>query len=147
MALDPEIARQIGSLAAQADEHLAQNTPEGRAVSYHALISALELLPHKQVSEAAALFAKLGDVYFQGGAVKTALRAYTDAISSEGAIGDPALHLRLGKAKLELGKEALAADELCRAYMGGGAEIFEGQDPKYFDFLKTKILPPSDGKW
>jgi hypothetical protein len=32
-----------------------------------------------------------------------------------------------------------AADELTRAYMGGDEEIFDNEDPKYFQFLKTRI--------
>ncbi|ESS51127.1 hypothetical protein L665_00292 [Ralstonia solanacearum SD54] len=32
-----------------------------------------------------------------------------------------------------------AVDELTRAYMGGGLDIFIEDDPKYLDFLETKI--------
>lgn len=32
-----------------------------------------------------------------------------------------------------------AADELARAYMGGGIEIFMEDDPKYLEYLETKI--------
>lgn len=60
---------------------------------------------------------------------------------------NPFLHLRLGQAQLELKNEVRAAEELCRAYMGAGKEIFAKEDPKYFDFLKTKISPPSSGLW
>lgn len=56
-----------------------------------------------------------------------------------GAIGNPFVHLRLGQAQFELGDMTRAADELARAYMGAGDEIFEEQDPKYLAFLKTKI--------
>jgi hypothetical protein len=38
-----------------------------------------------------------------------------------------------------------AADELTRAYMGAGDEIFQDAE-KYFAFLKTRIKPPG-GKW
>ena len=34
---------------------------------------------------------------------------------------------------------AQAADELTRAYMGGGMDIFMEDDPKYLEFLETKI--------
>ena len=36
-----------------------------------------------------------------------------------------------------------AADELARAYMGGGAEIFDDEDPKYWDFIRTKLQLPA----
>ena len=38
-----------------------------------------------------------------------------------------------------------AADELARAYMGAGTEIFENDDPKYLEFLKTKLKSLDDG--
>ena len=37
-----------------------------------------------------------------------------------------------------------AADELARAYMGAGSDIFEGAD-KYLAFLKTRLQPPPGG--
>lgn len=55
-----------------------------------------------------------------------------------GAVGNPFLHLRLGQVLLDLGDEAGAADELMRAYMGGGAEIFSLEEPRYLAFLGTK---------
>jgi hypothetical protein len=56
-----------------------------------------------------------------------------------GAIGNPFLHLRLGQVQFELGDLTRAADELTRAYMGAGEDIFQEQAPKYFEFLKTRI--------
>jgi hypothetical protein len=60
------------------------------------------------------------------------------------AIGNPFLHLRLGQCQFELGNFDRAADELTRAHVGAGAEIFEGAD-KYFTFLKTRLNPPPVG--
>ena len=51
---------------------------------------------------------------------------------------NPFLHLRLGQVLLDIGEEAGAADELMRAYMGGGAEIFSSEESRYLDFLGTK---------
>jgi hypothetical protein len=61
------------------------------------------------------------------------------------AIGNPFLHLRLGQCQFELGNLDRAADELARAYMGAGLEIFDSEDAKYFEFLKMRMAPPSDG--
>jgi hypothetical protein len=64
-----------------------------------------------------------------------------------GDIGNPFLHLRLGQSQLELGNRERAADELARAYMGGGKEIFEQDEPEYFQFLKTVLKKPQvDGR-
>ena len=51
------------------------------------------------------------------------------------AIGNPFIHLRLGQTQFELGNKDRAADELMRAYMGAGAEIFVGEAPKYLQYL------------
>lgn len=54
------------------------------------------------------------------------------------AIGNPFLHLRLGQCQFELEALDRAADELMRAYMGGGAEVFQDQEPKYMRFSQSK---------
>lgn len=49
------------------------------------------------------------------------------------------VHLRKGQCHWELQEFHRAADSLTRAYMLEGESIFQNQDPKYFEFLKTKI--------
>ena len=46
--------------------------------------------------------------------------------------------MRLGQCHFELGELDRAADELMRAYMGAGSDIFKDQDPKYIEFLNTR---------
>ena len=91
------------------------------------------------------MLSAIGDALFQQGQFERARDAFTDAISCRGGLGNPFIHLRLGQIQLEIGTEAKAADELTRAFMGGGKEIFEREDPKYFAFLTTKLLPPPGG--
>ena len=55
-----------------------------------------------------------------------------------GGLGNPLVHLRLGQAFYEIGDRDRAADELMRAYMGAGAEIFETRECKYLDFLASR---------
>src|SRR5262249_9180277 len=62
----------------------------------------------------------------------------SNAMHCPGAIGNPFLHLRLGQCQFELGALDRAADELMRAYMGAGADIFKDQDPKYLKFLQSR---------
>jgi hypothetical protein len=61
------------------------------------------------------------------------------------ALGNPFLHLRLGQCRFELGDLDRAADELARAYMADGEDVFDGEDPKYLAFLKTRLQPPPGG--
>jgi hypothetical protein len=92
-----------------------------------------------QWDEATWLLAAIGDAHFQAGRFEQARQALSDCMHCSGAIGNPFLHLRLGQAQFELGDLTGAADELTRAYMGAGEEIFQEQASKYFDFLKTRI--------
>ncbi len=61
------------------------------------------------------------------------------------AIGNPFLHLRLGQCQYELGDFDRSVQELMQAYMGGGREILEEDDLKYFKFLTERAKPPLNG--
>lgn len=52
------------------------------------------------------------------------------------AVGNPFIHLISGIAQFELGEFEIAKENLALAYMGGGKEIFEGDEMKYYDYLK-----------
>jgi hypothetical protein len=56
-----------------------------------------------------------------------------------------AIHVQI--TNLSVGNVERAADELARAYMGGGKEMFSEDHPKYFAFLKTVLKPPAGGEW
>jgi hypothetical protein len=141
-----DIHEKIQRLCAEGDAIL-----EARDYSraYERYMAALSLVPEpKQGFEATTwILAALGDLYFFSREFAQVKNVLTDAMHCPGAIGNPFLHLRLGQAQFELGNLERSADELCRAYMGAGKEIFENDDPKYFEFLKTRISPPSDGQW
>lgn len=49
------------------------------------------------------------------------------------------VHFNKGLCHFELGEYDQAADSFTRAYMLEGETIFQKQDAKYFDFLKTRI--------
>jgi tetratricopeptide (TPR) repeat protein len=107
---------------------------------------ALALLPSPaSMWEAATwIWVAIGDAYFLSENFGEAYKAFSEATHCPGGVGNPFVHLRLGEIQFELGNEVLAADELARAYMGGGSKIFDGEPAKYFDFVKTKIkMPPS----
>ena len=54
-------------------------------------------------------------------------------------LDNPFVHLNKGICHFELNEPDHAADSFTRAYMLEGEDIFENKDPKYFEFLKTKI--------
>jgi hypothetical protein len=146
LEIPDDIHKNIQRLCAQGDASLeAQNFSR----AYESFMSALALVPEpKRDFEATTwIMAALGDMYFFSMDFAQLRNVLTDAMHCPGAIGNPFLHLRLGQAQFELGNLDSAADELCRAYMGAGKDIFANDDPKYFEFLKTRISPPAGGKW
>jgi tetratricopeptide (TPR) repeat protein len=108
---------------------------------------AWDLLPEPKTEWDAAtwILAALGDANFMASDFEAGKDNLSLAMHCPEAIGNPFLHLRLGQCQFELGNLNQAADELTRAYMGGGAGIFEGAE-KYFAFLKLR-MEPSPGGW
>jgi len=108
---------------------------------------AWELLPEPKIElEAAAwILSAIGDANFFEQNFQAGKDNLTRAMMCPGALGNPFIHLRLGQCQFELGNLDSAADELLRAFMGTGKQIFDDEEPKYFEFLKTRAKAPADG--
>lgn len=102
---------------------------------------ALDLLPPpvERWEAASWILTALGDCHFLLGEHVRAHELLTRAMRVPGALGTGFIHLRLGQVQLELGNTARAADELARAYMAEGRELFADEDPKYYAFLRTRM--------
>jgi tetratricopeptide (TPR) repeat protein len=98
------------------------------------------LLP--QIAENYWLNAKFNDG--KGGGFQEALAVFSEIMKIEGAVGDETYHLRIGQIRYELGQIEKAKDELLRAYLIGGKEIFMNIDNKYFELIKPIIETKSD---
>ncbi len=146
MELPESIHERVTELSARGDA-LAEEGQYRLAVQHY--VAALELLPEPQDQWDACmwLLVAIGDAHFLAGHFDIALRALSDAMHVEGAVGNPFIHLRLGQCQLELGDRVRAADELARAYMGAGKDIFEQDDPKHFEFVRSVLTPPAGGQW
>lgn len=94
--------------------------------------------PKSDWQAATWVLAAIGDANFLSGDFIAGRDNLSKAMRCPGAIGNPFLHLRLGQCQLELGEQERAADELLRAYMAAGSEIFKDQNPKYLRFLQGK---------
>jgi tetratricopeptide (TPR) repeat protein len=113
----------------------------GRLVEAKALyVEALRLLPGDPRDWAAStwIYVAIGDVHFRRQAFYRAYKCFHNAVLCPDGLGNPYVHLRLGQTAFELGRNDRAADELMRAFMGGGPGIFDEDDPKYLAFLKTR---------
>lgn len=103
-------------------------------------MQAWTLIPEPQSEWEATtwLAAAIGDIDFLEGRYADARQTLQFATICPGGLGNPFLHLRLGQSQYELGELDRATDELMRAYMGAGEEIFAAEDPKYRAFLATR---------
>lgn len=146
MQLSDETHKQIESLSSEGNALADKGKYRDATKKF---IEALELLPEpiEQWNECTWLLTAIGDMNYLQGSYEYSTKALSDAMHCPNAIGNPFIHLRLGQSQFELGNKERAADELARAYMGAGKDIFEDEDPKYFEFLKTVLKPPANGKW
>ncbi len=144
--LPDSVHSEILRLSAEGDAQAEKGSYEKAALRYS---EALELLPEPKTDWEACtwLLASIGDAHFNAKKYEQAKIALADAMHCPDAIGNPFIHLRLGQSQFELGNLSRANDELARAYMVAGKEIFEDEDPKYFTHLKTVLKPPANGKW
>ena len=142
--LSDSIHAEIQRLCGEGDE-LTQSDRYSKALERY--WAAWELLPEPKTEWDAAtwLLAAIGDANFLGGDFKAGRDNLNTAMHCPDAIGNPFLHLRLGQCQFELGDLDHAADELTRAYMAEGEQLFEREDPKYLAFLKTRLKPPPSG--
>lgn len=140
MELPEDIYARVTQLSEQGDALAAGGQLDEAESKYR---DALGLLPKplSQWEAATWLFTALGDLYFDREDYETACNFFASAVLSPDGLGNPFIHLRLGQCRFELGEEAAAQDELSRAYMGGGEELFQGDDPKYLEYVKTVLLP------
>jgi len=122
-----------------AGDDLAENGKYEDAVGRYN--EALRLVPDPKTDWSAStwILAAIGDACFLGGFRASAVDALRYAMHCPNAIGNPFLHLRLGQVLFDQGDRDQAADELARAYMGAGEEIFAAEDPRYRSFLATRM--------
>jgi hypothetical protein len=85
------------------------------------------------------ILAAIADACFLGGFKTSAREALAYAMTCPEAIGNPFLHLRYGQVLFDAKEHDAAVDELMRAYMGGGTDIFATEDQRYLDFLKSRV--------
>ncbi|AEI67422.1 hypothetical protein MYMAC_003828 [Corallococcus macrosporus DSM 14697] len=107
---------------------------------------ALALLPEPQDSHPSTLWVcvAIGDMLFLLERYPEAREFLRRAVALPDGLGNPFIHLRLGQCAFELGDKRRAGDELARAFMGAGDEIFDGEDAKYLQFVRSILLPAQD---
>lgn len=136
--LAPDLHAKIKLLCKEGDDLAGQKLFAEARAKY---IGALKLLPDQRSDWEAStwIYVAIGDTHFYAGNFEKVMKCFFNAVQCPGGLGNPYVHLRLGQAYFELENLEKAADELTRAYMGGGMEVFMEDDPKYLSFLETRI--------
>ncbi|RKH57051.1 tetratricopeptide repeat protein [Corallococcus aberystwythensis] len=142
-SISDETHQRITNLCAEGDTAAGEDDFE-QALKHFQAALALIPEPTRDHQQNTWVRAAIGDMYFQLERFEDCREHFVEAVYSPGGLGNPFIHLRLGQCALELGDEARAADELTRAYMGGGEEIFESEDAKYLEFIQPRLLPPQE---
>ena len=136
--LPSRIHQEILQLCEQGNKLFAhQKFVEAKAL----YVEALRLLPddHQEWEASTWIYAAIRDTHFYLNNYERAFRCFYNAVQCPDGLGNPFIHLRLGQLYFEQNDLDKAADELTRAYMGGGLDIFMEDDAKYLEFLETKI--------
>ncbi|SFW39020.1 hypothetical protein [Cellulophaga fucicola] len=145
--LNEDIYFTILQLSKAADNHLENGEKSAALLKYW---NAYDLIPEpKKDSETSTwLLTAIGNINFLNEDYKAGVANLTSAMRCPDAVGNAFMHLRLGQCQLEVGNLRRAENELARAYTIDGKSIFNKEDKKYFEFLKTKIdIQPKKKKW
>lgn len=137
LQMDDAIYDRLNRLCEAGNDLVAQSRHDAAVTQFN---DAWELVPEpKKDWEASTwILTAIGDCYFHLRDYKSARSVLEYAMRCPGGLGNPFIHLRLGQVLLDTGETDAAADELMRAYMGAGKEIFAEDDPKYLEFLATR---------
>ena len=142
--LSDVIEAEVARLVTEAEE-LADNEEDERALALFRSGWALIPEPKGEWQRALQLLGGIADCQFYLGEFEECRRTMQLALRSGGGPDNPFICLRLGQSHLELGDERGAGNWLTAAMMAGGVEMFEGEDPKYWAFLRERLDPPPGG--
>jgi len=139
LELDEQTHQMIKAHCARGDSLAEVRNFEDAIAAYN---EAWRLIPAPQNDWDAAtwVLAAIADSAYLGGDITTAREAIEYGMTCPGALGNPFMHLRFGQILLDSNEKDRAADELMRAYMGAGPEIFTHENSKYLSFLKSRAI-------
>lgn len=136
--LSDSLVAEVTELCDRGDDDVEHGRYDEAIARYKA---ALALMPAPVFAWKATswILTALADAHFFKKDFAATRDAINDAMRCIGAVGNPFLHLRLGQAELELGNRGRARDELHRAYLGGGEDLFAGEDPRYLELVQEQL--------
>jgi tetratricopeptide (TPR) repeat protein len=132
--LPDEIYESIKRFCSEGDS-LAEAKRYSEAVARFEEALSLLPIPREKWDAATWIYAALGDTHFLAGDFERARQALTAVMLCPNALDNPFIWLRRGEVYFELDDMQQAQDSLASAFMLGGHEIFEREDPKYAAFI------------
>lgn len=135
--LDAKIHEKIKAWCAAGDQLASERKYEDAIAEYN---KAWKLVPEPKCDWKAStwILAAIADASFLAGYTTSAREALEYVMTCPEAVGNPFLHLRYGQVLYDSGELDGAAEELMRAYMGAGNDVFVSEDAKYLAFLGTR---------
>jgi len=136
--LPTDISKAIDELCRKGDQFAEIDQFDDAIENYD---RAWDLLPDPKQHWPAAtwILMSLGDAYFALSEYAIAADILMEAIDCPDGGENPFVLLRLGQCLLELGQLDKAANSLESAFRRGGETIFQDEDSKYIDFVKTQL--------
>jgi len=118
---------QIDFLVSEGNDRLDEEDIEGAIAKW---TQALTLLPEPKADWEAFIWlsTSLGDAHYRRKRYGLARHHFLDALNAPGGIDNLFIHYRLGQCQLKLGERAKAMEELLKAYMLDGEDIFTMED-------------------
>ena len=138
MELDDLIYNKIVKLSNEGD-NLVSRCKFDEAISKYE--KALDLLPssHYLWEAATWLYVAIGDTYFLENKFEIALNFFLEAQKCPNALANPFIYVRIGECFYEKGNFIKAKENLLRAYMLDGEDVFSDADPKYLKYIEQII--------
>jgi hypothetical protein len=133
-SLPDTVANRVERLCSEGDAFAADARYAAATLRF---TTAFRLLPRPQErwTVTPKIFASVVDACLAKGDLISARHAALAALDCPDVRDNAALHLRLGEIYFEEGNLELAREELALAFKQGGQEVFEDEDPKYWEFL------------
>lgn len=107
--------------------------------------AALELVPDPKTDWEAStwLYTSIADTHFSRAELAEAKANYYNALNCPEGMGNAYIHFGLGQVLYELEEHKKSRDSLLRAYMLAGEDIFEEEDPKYYQSIEELVKEDS----
>ncbi|MFV0304912.1 MAG: tetratricopeptide repeat protein [Moheibacter sp.] len=138
LELDDQIYSEILSISEVGENFMEEDDYDAAIFEFK---KALSLVPSPKTDWEAStwLYSGIGDAYFFKKEYENSLNAFLDAYNCPEAIDNPFIYLRIGQNWEEMGNNDKAKDNLLRAYMLAGQDIFSDENPKFINLIKDLI--------